>query len=200
VQNEKTSPHEGFSYLGGAGTVGLFFVPIEIVDYDATWPRQFEEEKRRILAAIGRYVAAVEHVGSTAVPDLAAKPIVDILVGLRSLADATNCINPLKGLGYEYVPEWEAELPERRYFRRVVPQPRTHHIHMVETTSEFWRRQLLFRDYLRAHLEDARAYETLKRDLASRFEVGRDYAAAKSVFISAILDKADRASTLTKNS
>jgi GrpB-like predicted nucleotidyltransferase (UPF0157 family) len=188
------------TYVGGAGTVGLFFVPIEIVDHDATWPRQFEEEKRRILAAIGRYVAAVEHVGSTAVPDLAAKPIIDILVGLRSLADATNCINPLKGLGYEYVPEWEAELPERRYFRRVVPRPRTHHIHMVETTSEFWRRQLLFRDYLRAHPEDARAYEALKRDLASRFEVGRDYAAAKSVFISAILDKADRASTLTKNS
>ena len=168
---------------------------IEIVDYDSTWPHQFEEERRRVLAAIGRYVAAVEHVGSTAVPGLAAKPIIDILVGLRSLADATNCIIPLTGLGYEYVPEWEAELPERRYFRRVVPRPRTHHIHMVETTSEFWRRQLLFRDYLRAHPNDARAYETLKRDLASRFDVGRDYAAAKSVFISAILDKADRAPT-----
>jgi len=178
----------------------LFFVPIEIVDYDTTWPRQFEEEKGRILAAIGRHVAAVEHIGSTAVPGLAAKPIIDILVGLRSLADATNCIDPLKGLGYEYVPQWEAELPERRYFRRVVPRPRTHHIHMVETTSEFWRRQLLFRDYLRAHPEDARAYETLKRHLASRFDVGRHYAAAKSVFIKTILDKVDRASTLTKNS
>jgi GrpB-like predicted nucleotidyltransferase (UPF0157 family) len=171
----------------------LFFVPIEVVDYDATWPRQFEEERRRILAAIGRYVAEVEHIGSTAVAGLAAKPIIDILVGLRSLADAANCINPLTGLGYEYVPEFEAELPERRYFRRVEPRPRTHHIHMVENTSEFWRRQLLFRDYLRAHPEDARAYELLKRDLVSRFEVGRDYAAAKSVFISAILDKADRA-------
>jgi GrpB-like predicted nucleotidyltransferase (UPF0157 family) len=168
-------------------------VPLEFVDYDATWPRQFEEEKRRILGAISRYVAAVEHVGSTSVPGLAAKPIVDILVGLRSLSDATSCINPLKGLGYEYVPEFEAELPERRYFRRVVPRPRTHHIHMVETTSEFWRRHLLFRDYLRAQPEDARAYELLKRDLVSRFEVGRDYAAAKSVFISAILDKADGA-------
>jgi GrpB-like predicted nucleotidyltransferase (UPF0157 family) len=187
------------AYVGGAGTVGLFFVPIEIVDYDATWPRQFEEEKRRILAATGRYVAAVDHIGSTAVPGLAAKPIIDILVGLRSLSDATNCIIPLTGLGYEYVPEFEAELPERRYFRRVVPRPRTHHIHMVETRSEFWRRQLLFRDYLRAHPEDARAYEALKRDLASRFEVGREYAAAKSVFISAILDEAERASTLTKN-
>jgi GrpB-like predicted nucleotidyltransferase (UPF0157 family) len=172
----------------------LFFVPIEIIDYDTTWPRQYEDEKHRILARIGRYVVAIEHVGSTAVPGLAAKPIVDILVGLRSLADATNCINPLKELGYEYVPEWEAELPERRYFRRVRPHPRTHHIHMVETTSEFWRRQLLFRDYLRAHPEDARAYETLKRDLATRFEVGRDYAAAKSVFIRTMLDKADRAS------
>ena len=71
---------------------------------------------------------------------------------------------------------------------------------MVETTSEFWRRQLLFRDYLRVHPEDARAYETLKRHLASRFDVGRHYAAAESVFIKTILDKIDRASTLTKNS
>lgn len=175
-------------------------MPIEIVDYQAAWPGQYEEEKCRILAAIGRYVAAVEHVGSTAVPGLAAKPIIDILVGLRSLADATNCINPLNGLGYEYVPEWEAELPERRYFRRVWPRPRTHHIHMVETTSEFWQRQLRFRDHLRAHSEDARAYERLKRELASRFEVGLDYAAAKSAFIRTILDKADRASPLTRNS
>lgn len=171
-------------------------MPIEIVAYNANWPSQFEDEKRRILAAIGRSVAAVEHVGSTAVPGLAAKPIIDILVGLRSLADAANCIGPLRGLGYEYVPEWEAELPERRYFRRVQPRPRTHHIHMVETTSEFWRRQLLFRDYLRAHHQDARAYETLKRDLATKFEIGRDYAAAKSAFIKTILDKADRASRL----
>jgi len=111
----------------------------------------------------------------------------------HSAAPWRELVNPLTGLGYEYVPEFEAELPERRYFRRVVPRARTHHIHMVETTSEFWRRQLLFRDYLRAHPKDARAYEALKRDLASRFEVGRDYAAAKSVFISAILDKADRA-------
>jgi GrpB-like predicted nucleotidyltransferase (UPF0157 family) len=169
-------------------------VPIEIVDYDGSWPRQYEEEKRRILAAIGRSVAAVEHVGSTAVPGLAAKPIIDILVGLRSLADAANCIDPLEGLGYQYVQEWEAEFPERRYFRRVQPRPRSHHIHMVETTSMFWRRLLLFRDYLRIHSEDARAYEIRKRNLAMTFEVGRDYAAAKSAFIKTILDKADGAS------
>jgi len=78
-----------YQHRGKDATVGLFFVPIEIVDYDTAWPRQFEEEKGRILAAIGRHVAAVEHIGSTAVPGLAAKPIIDILVGLRSLADAT---------------------------------------------------------------------------------------------------------------
>src|SRR5439155_9295059 len=92
------------TYVGGAATLVLFFMPIEIVDYDAAWPRQFEDEKHRILAAIGRYVAAVEHIGSTAVPGLAAKPIIDILVGLRSLTDATNWIIPLAGLGYQYCP------------------------------------------------------------------------------------------------
>lgn len=181
-------------------TVGLLCMPIEIVDYDPAWPRRFEEEKSRIIVAIGSSVVAVEHVGSTAIPGVAAKPIIDIMAGLRSLAEWTNCIGPLEALGYEYVPSWEVELPERRYFRRVRPRPRTHHIHMVETTSEFWRRQLLFRDHLRAHQEDAREYEVLKRHLATRFESGPDYAAAKSAFIEAILDKADRASTLTKNS
>lgn len=168
-------------------------MPVEIVDYDASWPQRYEDEKGRILAAIGSQVAAVEHIGSTAVPGLAAKPIIDMLVGLRSLDDAGSCIEPLERLGYEYVPEWEDELPDRRYFRRVRPRPRTHHVHMVEVSGAFWRRQLLFRDHLRGHPDDARRYEALKRDLAERFEVGREYAAAKSTFIAAILDEATRA-------
>lgn len=147
-------------------------MPIEIVDYDPAWPRRFEDEKSRIIVAIGSSVVAVEHVGSTAIPGVAAKPIIDIMAGLRSLAEWTNCIGPLEALGYEYVPSWEVELPERRYFRRVRPRPRTHHIHMVETTSEFWRRQLLFRDHLRAHQEDAREYEVTQAAPGDSVRVG----------------------------
>jgi GrpB-like predicted nucleotidyltransferase (UPF0157 family) len=149
----------------------------------------FEEERDRISGAIGRWLAAIEHVGSTSVPGLAAKPIIDIMPGLRSLADAPHIIGPMEALGYEYVPEFEAQLPERRYFRRGIP--RTHHVHVVEASSRFWRRHLAFRDWLRAHPGDAAAYAELKRKLATQYGADRaGYTDAKSEFILGIEEKA----------
>lgn len=94
---------------------------VTICDYDLRWPLAFEDEKRAIIRAIGGHISALEHIGSTAVPGLAAKPTIDIMVGLRQLEDARHCIQPLADLGYEYVPEYEAEIPERRYFRKGPP-------------------------------------------------------------------------------
>ena len=91
---------------------------VVVADYDPRWPRMFEEERRRIVGAIGPLAVAVEHVGSTSVPRLAAKPVIDILVGVRRLGDATSCVVPLAAIGYEYVPEYEREIPDRRYFRK----------------------------------------------------------------------------------
>lgn len=165
--------------------------PVVIREYDSEWPRLFEEEKAAILDAIGHVVAAIEHVGSTAVPGLAAKPIIDIMVGVRRLADAQQCIVPLQRIGYEYVPEFEVSLPERRYFRK--GSPRTHHLHTVEVGSDFWERHLLFRDHLRAHPEAAKAYGELKRDLAVRYGADREaYTEAKTPFIRAAEDLARR--------
>lgn len=164
--------------------------PVVIADYDPAWPARFEAEKARIVGAIGAWVVAVEHIGSTAVPGLAAKPILDIMVGLPSLDCAAQCIAPLQALGYEYVPEFEATIPERRYFRRKWAGE-AYHLHMVAVTSAFWERHLLFRDYLRTHPETARAYERLKRELAARF--GHDRAAytdAKTAFITAVEEQA----------
>lgn len=161
-----------------------------IADYDPAWPLRFEAERARILQAIGRWAVAVEHIGSTAVPGLASKPIIDIMVGVADLDSAAHCIAPLQAMGYEYVPEFEATLPERRYFRRRLSGD-AYHLHMVAVTSDFWERHLLFRDYLRVHPETARAYERLKRDLAARF--GRDRAAytdAKTAFITTVEEKA----------
>ena len=127
--------------------MGIGLGPVaRIVNYDPRWPRRFKEEKARILAAIGPWARSVEHVGSTAVPGLAAKPIIDILVGLRSLEDAKECITRLEAIGYEYIPEYEAIRPERRYFRKGPTESRTHHLHMVETSSGFFRNHILFRD------------------------------------------------------
>ena len=111
--------------------------------------------------------------------------------GIRSLKDAPACVAPLASIGYEYVPEYEDELPERRYFRKGPPEGRTHHLHMVEASSRFWRRQLVFRDYLREHPVTAAEYEALKRQLA--LEHGSDrvaYTEGKTSFITAVVERA----------
>src|SRR5215211_127888 len=106
--------------------------PIVVVPYDEAWPSLFEEERDRIERAIGPWVEEIEHVGSTAVPGLAAKPVIDIMVGVKSLADSPIIVERLVGIGYEYVPEFEQTLPFRRYFRKMREGRRTHQIHLVE--------------------------------------------------------------------
>jgi len=158
--------------------------PIVIEDYNPDWPLRYEYEKAAIVQACGHILAAIEHIGSTAVPGLAAKPIIDIMGGLRELADATQCIGPLASIGYAYVPEYEVSLPERRYFRRGPRESHIAHLHMVETRSDFWHRHLLFRDYLRAHPATAQQYAELKRVLAAQYGADRDgYTEGKTAFI-----------------
>ena len=169
--------------------------PIIINDYDPEWVKKYEKEKNEILQAIGEYIIAIEHIGSTAVVGLASKPIIDILIGLSSLEDAKKCIPILKKMNYEYVPEHEKILPDRRYFRK---QPdgtanRKYHVHMVEINSHFWNRQLLFRDYLRKNPEVLKDYETVKRLLAKKFQNDRhSYTTGKEGFILLILEKAEK--------
>lgn len=165
--------------------------PITIVDYSPAWPAQYAAEVRRIRASVGEYVTAIEHIGSTAVPGLGATPIIDVMVGVERLADAETCIESLTDLGYEYCPEFEDAMPYRRYFRKTTAEAHTHHLHMVETASEFWERHRLFRDYLRDHPAVAQQYEALKRELAEayRHDVER-YGAGKSRFIEAIEERA----------
>ena len=165
-----------------------------IVEYDPRWPALFEAERARLLATNGALLAAVEHVGSTAVPGLAANPIIDIMGGVRDLGEVTSYVADLGGIGYEYVPQYEVFIPERRYFRkpRTGQGPRTHHLHIVELTSTFWHRQLLFRDYLKTHPVALREYADLKRRLATEYgDDGRGYTDAKRPFIESILRRAE---------
>jgi sirohydrochlorin cobaltochelatase len=160
--------------------------PVVIVDYDPQWPARFEEERALIRSAIGPHVVAIEHVGSTAVVGLGAKPVIDIIVGIRSLADAAHCIGPLAAVGYTYYPDHEAEMPERRYFD-VQAGPRDAHLHMVEYGGAFWQRHLAFRDYLRSHPEAMREYDRLKRELAAHYGSDREgYTNAKTDFVKGI--------------
>ncbi len=158
-----------------------------IIPYDREWPREFEREQSRLALVFGKR-AAIEHVGSTAVPGLAAKPIIDVMIGLRALPEAEGRISALEDLGYEYVPAYEVALPDRRYFRKPKMPPRTHHLHCVVRGSAFWREHLLFRDYLRRHPEAAAAYASVKRELAERHGSNRKaYLAGKSPFIERVL-------------
>lgn len=167
-------------------------VPIVICNYDPRWPLEYAKEKERVMAAIGQYVLAMEHIGSTSVPGLASKPIIDLAAGVRQFSDTDLCIQPLRKIGYVYVPEFERELPGRRYFYLAAGEEHTHHLHMVEITSEFWKRHIFFREYLRAHPEQAQAYVQLKRELAARYGTDRpSYTSAKAEFIRHILTLAE---------
>jgi GrpB-like predicted nucleotidyltransferase (UPF0157 family) len=182
---------------------------IYLADYDSRWPQIFEEERARLEAAIGQWAADIQHVGSTSIPGIAAKPIIDIAVHLRSLVDALYCITPLMELGYECLGEFG--IPGRIYFRKRTDEPvrgqshdgvgRTHQVHMYERTNEQYEKQIVFRDYLRAHPDARDAYETLKRQLAESH--ARDieaYAMAKSDFVLDILDRARAAAARSPSS
>jgi len=159
---------------------------VTIADYDPQWPILYQEEKDCILEAIGHVIVAIEHVGSTAVPGLGAKPIIDIMVAVSHLADAEGCIDPLQAIGYGYIPEHEVSMPQRRYFDKGPAEARIH-LHVVELAGEFWQRHLLFRDFLRDHAQVAQEYEQLKRELAAKYGSDRaGYTEAKTSFIRSV--------------
>jgi len=165
---------------------------ITISDYDPTWPAQFEQERTRIHSALGSIVTTIEHVGSTAVPGLAAKPIIDMLVGVRSLSEArAGSIEALAGLGYTHMAEYEAWLPGEMLFRKGIPGPWTHHAHAMESSSPRWDELLLVRDYLRTHSDVATAYGELKKALALVFQDDiAGFRDAKRPFLQAVMAKA----------
>lgn len=155
-----------------------------VVPYDPSWPAGFEQERVALAGIFPSSVATIEHIGSTAVTGLGAKPVIDIMLGVDQLAVVVERAAAIEELGYEYVPEYESELPDRRYFRKPVQRPRTHHLHAVERGGEFWRRHLTFRDLLRANPDTAQDYYALKRRLSRHYGHDRDaYTEAKTKFI-----------------
>ena len=171
--------------------------PVVIVDRDARWLKAFDEAAAELRDALRRWVVEIEHIGSTAVVGLAAKPIIDIQVGVVSLDVSHQIVAAVEALGYVYVPDFERDLPNRRYFRRTSPiGVTTHHVHLVERTDhEWWDRHIRFRDWLRAHPDDRDRYAALKRSLAIEHRDDRDgYTEAKSAFIASVVERANNAS------
>jgi GrpB-like predicted nucleotidyltransferase (UPF0157 family) len=158
---------------------------VVVVDYQRVWPDLFEMERRQIVQLLGPRVGPIEHIGSTAVPGLPAKPIIDLMAGLVGSGD----LSPLGTLGYEDL--GENGITGRRFFRK--GRPRTHHLHVIETDSHFWKEHLCFRDFLRLHPDEAEAYDRLKRALSENYRHNRDaYSRGKMPLIEEILRKASR--------
>jgi GrpB-like predicted nucleotidyltransferase (UPF0157 family) len=168
---------------------------VDIVPYDLRWPQLFEEERARLVALFPAIIRRVEHFGSTAVPGLSAKPIVDMLVEVASLEDTRSQIVPvLEGAGYDYVwrPTTGDDTPPfyAWFIKRNTDGERTHHIHMVERDFPQWE-ALLFRDYLIAHAAAAQQYVDVKRRLAAQFPNDRSaYTDGKGEFVRRIIDAA----------
>jgi GrpB-like predicted nucleotidyltransferase (UPF0157 family) len=158
------------------------------VPYDPSWPVRFEKERVAIAEAIGEsIVGGIHHVGSTAVPGLEAKPIIDILVRVRSLEGSRACFEPLAQIGYMYAPYLPEEM---HWFCKPHPSRRTHHLHLVPVGTQRYTDELAFRDRLRADPQAAEEYLALKRDLARRFSHDREaYTDAKSSFVRRVLDQ-----------
>lgn len=163
--------------------------PVEIVPYDPSWPERFDEEQKLLRRALALWlVGAIEHIGSTAVPGLAAKPVIDIMAGVETLDASRPAIAAVAGLGYCYAPY---RPDSEHWFCKPSAAFRTHHLHLIPFDSPRWREAIAFRDYLRSNSDVAAEYERLKRRLAQEFHLDREaYTEAKGPFIARVTDVA----------
>jgi GrpB-like predicted nucleotidyltransferase (UPF0157 family) len=166
--------------------------PLALSGYSPLWPAIFDFERARLEAILGGDAGVIEHIGSTAVPGLGGRPIVDIMLGVADLAMVERHIDALAADGYRYVPQFEKAVPERRYFVKARGQPGHFHLHAVVLASRFWNRHLAFRDALRADAKLAADYWKVKQRLVARFPNDREaYTEAKSAFIREVLGRRD---------
>lgn len=174
----------------GNTVVGLEQGTVRLVSYSPAWHILFEREKKTLLITLHGIVLKIEHIGSTSIPDMEAKPIIDIAAALPSLDAVVKCIQPLAAAGYEYKGEYG--LSGRHFFAK--GSPHTHYLHVVTLESDYWTDWLTFRDFVTAHKEIADEYSVLKRNLAKVYQSDRDaYTRAKSEFISRIVRQAKAA-------
>jgi len=157
--------------------------------YDACWPGLFEAERARLQSLFPDDFIAVEHMGSTAVPGLAAKPVIDILAGVESMAAARALVAPLCANGYTTSAEFNAALADRQWLMRWANGHRTHHLHLVVHGGTPWAQRLRFRDALRADPVLAARYAALKAGLAAQYPKDREaYTEAKAAFVQAVCE------------
>lgn len=178
------------SIYNSSMTIGVKRGTVRLEPYDPAWVVAFEKEKSLLESAFGGRVLAIEHIGSTSVPGLTAKPIIDMVLAVDSFADLNYFSKRFQTLGYEYMPE--RMFSDRKFLPKGPPDNRTHHLNIVlKDDPEQWVKPIVFRNYLRNHDEDRDEYARIKIALAAKYAHDRAaYTSAKNDFILSILRKA----------
>ena len=164
---------------------------IAVVPYQSSWKELFEQEADLLRSALGEKALRIEHIGSTSIPGMVSKPILDIMVAVVSLTQTAELIPVVEALGYEYRPY--DTVPERMFFAKEhSPEYRTHHLNLAPQESGFWKNQLAFRDYLRAHGQIAAEYGDLKKRLGELYAHTRQIDPdGKTEFVARVLELAE---------
>ena len=175
----------------GVEMIGLKRGVVKLVPYTYKWKEEYVKEEKLLYSVIGKYALDIEHVGSTSIEGLDAKPIIDIAVAVESLDKLKSFKKLLEDIGYEY--RENACTEDRIMFAKGSEDLRTHYLHIETLNGPIWKNHIYFRDYLRLHKEYIHQYSKLKRDLAEKFEDDRYlYTKEKNKFISMILEKAKK--------
>jgi GrpB-like predicted nucleotidyltransferase (UPF0157 family) len=169
--------------------IGLKRGTVILKKYHKEWARAFEAEKKNLQNLLGHVALDIQHIGSTAVPGLVAKPIIDILMAVKSLGDVSSLRPLLEKAGYEYRKNGSGN--KQILFVKGPEELRTHYLHITELGGSVWQNDIAFRDYLRSHPKAVEEYQKIKEILASKYGDKReDYTAGKSEFIETILSQA----------
>ena len=171
-------------------TIGLKRGTVKVVPYREQWAKEFEKEKTRILKVCKDKIISIEHIGSTSVPGLSAKPIIDISVGIKRLKDAKTLLPALKTLGYEFYRDFQRQ---RLFVAKGSDERRTHYLHIMRFKGAKWKTDQLFRNYLRTHPKEIERYSALKQRLAENHANDREaYSNGKDAYIKSIIAKAQK--------
>lgn len=168
-------------------SIGLKRGTVKVVGYSPNWPKEFEAEKQKLIDTFGDKILAIEHIGSTSIPGLAAKPIIDMVAAVKSFDDLPEFVNGLQKLGYEYMPE--RMFDNRKFFPKGSQENRTHHLNLVlQNDPEQWTKPIAFRDYLRTHETERDEYAKIKTNLAKQYANDRAaYTRLKDNFFQSII-------------
>lgn len=179
--------------------IGLQRGAVQLVPYNPKWAELFDQEQKLLKSAFGNTIIAIEHIGSTAIPGIPAKPILDILVGVRDLEIAGNMKDTFEQLGYEHRSFLERHTKEdvqwEELYVKGAESKRTHYVHVVVYGGKHWKDDLLFRDYLQTHPEQAMQYAELKQKLADQYAHDRKtYTKMKQEYIDMVCKLAEKES------